>query len=127
MGSSAILPGMRTLALALALLAAGCQDYTTGVQTICNAPRDCQQCQGAEPAKRDQLMAQHMSRSVRNEEARALQEKLSKLDDAERAKLLREAAEKAGLSSCILAERFEGRAKAWAEREKNGPGEPPPE
>ncbi len=118
---------MRTVGLLLVLLAAGCQDHTTGIQTLCNAPRDCAECQDVDPAKRDQVMAKHIERSVRNDDARALFDALGKLDDAERAKLLRAAAEEAGLSSCILADRYAARAEAWAAHQK-GESEPrPPE
>lgn len=117
---------MRSAALLLVLLGTGCQDQTTGVQTLCNAPRDCQACQGAQPAAFDKTMAKHIERSVRHDEARALIEKLASVDDMQRAKLLREAAEKTGLSGCILADRYEARAKAWAAHQKGG-GEAPPE
>lgn len=118
---------MRSAALLLVFLATGCQDHTTGVQTLCNAPRDCQECQGVEPAVFDQTMAKHIDRSVRHEETRILFDKLAKLDDKQRAKLLRESAEKAGLSSCILADRYEARAKAWkAHQEGKGAEAPPP-
>lgn len=104
---------MRTAGLLLVLLAAGCQDHTTGIQTLCNAPRDCAECQNVEPAMRDKKMAEHIQRSVRNDDARALFEQLGKVDDVERAKLLRKAADEAGLSSCILADRYAARAEAW--------------
>ena len=117
---------MRSVGLLLALLLGGCQDYTTGVQTICNAPRDCRECQGVSAEHFDKTMAKHISRSVRNDEARAITETMNQVSDAERAKLLRLAAEKAGLSSCILADRFDARAKAW-EAHQRGEFEPPPE
>ena len=115
---------MRTAGLLLVLLAAGCQDHTTGIQTLCNAPRDCAECQSVDPAERDRVMAKHIQRSVRNDDARALFEKLGTVDDAERAKLLRAAAEEAGLSSCILADRYASRAEAWEAHQK-GEGETP--
>ncbi|MGH1341987.1 MAG: hypothetical protein ACRBN8_10575 [Nannocystales bacterium] len=117
---------MRCAALLLVLLGTGCQDHTTGVQTLCNAPRDCQACQGVEPAAFDKTMAKHIDRSVRHDEARLLFEKLAKVDDKQRAKLLRESAEATGLSSCILADRYEARAKAWEAHQK-GEGKAPPE
>lgn len=121
-----ILARMRTVALLALLLAAGCQDHTTGIQTICNAPRDCAQCQNVEPALRDQAIAKHIERSVRNDEARALVEKLAKVDDAQRAKLLEDAAEKAGLSGCILADRYKARHEAWEAHQKGEDKAPPP-
>lgn len=118
---------MRTVALLLVLAAAGCQDTTTGIQTLCNAPRDCAACQNIDPALRDQTMAKHIERSVRNDEARALFDKLATVDDAQRAKLLREAADAAGLSQCILADRYEARAKAWDAHQSGEGKAPPPE
>ncbi len=122
-----ILARMRTVGLLVLLLAAGCQDQTTGVQTLCNAPRDCAQCQNVEPALRDQTMAKHIERSVRNDEARALFEKLAKVDDGERAKLLAKAAEEAGLSGCILADRYKARHEAWEAHQKGEGKAPAPE
>ncbi len=113
--------------LVFVLLAVGCQDTATGIQTLCNAPRDCAACQNIDPARRDQTMAKHIERSVRNSDARALFDKLANVDDAERAKLLRKAAEDAGLSQCILADRYEARAKAWNAHQKGEGAEPPPE
>lgn len=118
---------MRCAALLLVFLGTGCQDSTTGVQALCNAPRDCRECQGIKPTLVDETMAKHIDRSVRHEEARALFEKLSKLDDQQRAKLLREAAQKAELSSCLLADRYEARAKAWEAHQKGEGAELPPE
>ncbi|MCR9159743.1 MAG: hypothetical protein ACE37F_05295 [Nannocystaceae bacterium] len=116
---------MRWVGVLVFVLCAGCQDQTTGVQTLCNAPRDCAQCQGVEPAKRDQAMAKHIERSVRNAEARALFDALSKVDDGERAKLLAKAAEDAGLSGCILADRYKARHEAWeAHQGSDGAAEP---
>ena len=53
-------------------------------------------------------------------------DKLAKLDDKQRAKLLRESAEKAGLSGCMLADRYEARAKAWEAHQKGEGAEAPP-
>jgi len=113
-------------AVLLVVLAAGCQDRTTGLQTLCNAPRDCQECQSVDPAERDQTMAAHIDRSVRNDAARALYDEVSKVSDAERAKLLRDAADEVGLSRCILADRYQARAEAWEAHQEN-PDQPPPE
>jgi hypothetical protein len=121
---------MRRVGLLLTLLAplaGGCQDYTTGVQTICNAPRDCRECQGVSAEHFDKTMATHISRSVRNEEARTLNEQLSNLDDPARAERLRKAADKAGLSACILADRLEARAEAWEAHQRGETPPPPPE
>lgn len=120
-------PAMRSAALLLLFLGAGCQDHTTGVQTLCNAPRDCQACQGAQLSAFDDTMAKHIERSVRNDEARELFEAFGKLDDKQRAKLLREAAEKAGLSSCILADRYHARAEAWEAHQEAERAEAPAE
>lgn len=118
---------MRYAALLLVFLGTGCQDSTTGIQALCNAPRDCKECQGVEPTLVDKTMAKHIARSVRHEEARALFEKLGKLDDKQRAKLLRAAAKKAELSSCLLADRYDARAKAWEAHQKGERAELPPE
>ena len=122
-----MLAPMRTVGLLLVLLAAACQDHTTGVQTLCNAPRDCAECQNVDPAERDRVMAKHIERSVRNDETRALFDELGKLADAERVQRLRAAAEEAGLSSCILADRYAARAEAWEAHQKGEGAVPPPE
>lgn len=114
-----ILARMRTVGiLAALLLAAGCQDNTTGIQTLCNAPRDCAECQTVDPALHDQTMAKHIQRTVRNDDARALLEKMEKVDDGKRAKLLKDAADAAGLSSCILADQYKARHEAWEAHQK---------
>lgn len=116
---------MRTVGLLVLLLTAGCQDHTTGIQTLCNAPRDCVKCQSAEIAMHDQLMAEHIQRSVRNEDALALFEALATVSDGERAKRLEKAAKEAGLSGCILADRFKARQEAWDAHKKSQGAAPP--
>ncbi len=99
------------LAPALLLLLAACQDFETGVQTLCNAPRDCPECKDADPATRERAIAEHIGRSVRNDRARALFESLAGVDPQQRQTLLTEAAAKAGLSRCILAEFYADQAE----------------
>lgn len=89
---------------ALLLLVAACQDFETGVQTLCNAPRDCPECKDVDPATRDKAIAEHIERSVRNDRATVLFESLADAGPEQRQKLLTEAAAEAGLSRCILAE-----------------------
>ncbi len=106
-----MVPPMRSLASFALVLLVGCQDYETGVQTLCNAPRDCVGCVDAAPDQRSRVMAEHITRSVRNGEVVEMFEAMANMPLDERAPLLRKAAEKAGLSRCILAEQFEQEAK----------------
>ncbi len=103
-------PMFRLTPAVLLLLVVGCQDYETGVQTVCNAPRDCAQCKDADAQTRDLAMKEHLERSVRNDRAKALIASLTTVDEAERPALLTEAATEAGLSRCILAEFYADRA-----------------
>lgn len=109
-----MVPSMRALASFALVLLVGCQDYETGVQTLCNAPRDCVGCVEAAPDQRSRVMAEHITRSVRNGEVVEMFDAMANMPAEKRAPMLRKAAEKAGLSRCMLAEQFEQEAKNLA-------------
>ena len=101
-----IVSGSWSLALALAL--AGCgskksgQSFRAGMELVCSAGEQPDVTR-RNPAERARAMSQWIDGAVHNAEARAAFTKFGEARPAEGAKILAEAAQRAGLARCALA------------------------
>ncbi len=106
---------LRRLLVSCSLLAsvagAGCQSYSTGMLTLCDAPKNCTTCSEVPPDKRDRAIAEYVGNAVRNADATAVFESLHRMSAKDRVTLLRAEAQKAGLAGCGLADKYEADAK----------------
>ncbi len=115
---------LRSAPLLLGLLVfVGCQSFETGVEVICQAPKRCSECMEAPPDQQTRKLAQHIEGLLRNGEAKKLMNAMAGAPVESKVKLLREAAERAKLTSCPFADHLEASAATEPEPE---PVQPPP-
>jgi hypothetical protein len=106
---------MRSLSLlALAWCLSGCGSYKKDLQTLCDAPKNAPGVQNANPADRATVMASWVDKNLGSTEGRNLFRGLASVDPAEKGKVLREAAQSEGLTSCAWADDFEAGAREFA-------------
>jgi hypothetical protein len=91
--------------------AAGCgqavedQSFKEGMRVICDSPEAVKvQLEAARPPERAAIAVRWVAAHLKNEEARALCANLAPLPPAQKASTLREAATRAGISRCALAD-----------------------
>jgi hypothetical protein len=101
---------MRRSTLALfvfASLACGpFQTYGQGMRVICDAPLDCVECRGGDPAQQATLLAAHIQANLWNPTAIDVFRALAMASPEQKGLLLREAAAEAGVTPCPITDAF---------------------
>jgi hypothetical protein len=88
------------------------QTYDEAIAVLCDAARRANlPDRSADPGADDAAIAQQLSTEISNPEVKQLFESMRKAPPGERVKLLRQAAEKSGVASCALADRWDARKK----------------
>lgn len=94
------------LVISSLVLLTGCQSRGEALRIVCNAPNDCAECRGADPAVRATLLAQYIDDHVSNGEVREMFGALAGADPAARRAILERETAAEGLTECPILDVF---------------------
>lgn len=96
-----------TLVLSALAVLTACQSHRSAMEIVCNASSGCADCNAADPAVRATHLAEYIAANVTNDEAVQMFASIASLEPGERARALRDAAARAGLARCAMADELE--------------------